>query len=379
MSNPEEEDERMTKMRSNKGPVGSRDLRLGLAGAGTVLALASAAIFGGAASGASVGVHSARASNQLTIMLFTNLFIPQFKQAWTTPFAKKTGARIIFDYPTDYAKLRLQVEAHNVTDDVVDSDPYEVDPNCGKYWERISGVRMRAVLKQFRPTSKCGVPDYVYGYSISYSKKTFPHRGPKTCKDFFNLKKFPGKRALWSYFFNGAVECAAIAAGANPRHPYPINLNAAYRKLNSIKKNVVIFNSSADVGDLMQNNEVAAVLASGRATAQFIHQGAPFKPSFKWGIRAAGYFSIPKGSPHTNLAKRFFNYILQKRVNRRLSDLIAYGPVTGGRLGPHIPAYYKPFDPIGGTLGRHSMSVNWRWWIRNFKQLVDRWNAYTTS
>lgn len=315
----------------------------------------------------------------LTVLLFTDIFEEQFRKAWLDPFTAETGAKFVVDAPTDYAKLKTQVEAKNVTYDVANADPYEVDPNCGKLWEHIEGVDLSDVLSQFKPTSDCGVPDYIFAYHISNSKKVFPNGGPRNCVDFFDTKKYPGKRGLWSYFFNGAIECAAIAAGAEPDSVYPLDLGAAYAKLEEIKDDVVIYDSPAEAGDLMQNDDVASILLSNRATAQIIDEGADWEPSFDWSIRAVGYFSIPKGAPNKKASEQFLNYILDRDVSRRLSNEIAYGSVTGGPLGPDLPAFYKPFDPVEGKLADNATDIDWNWWIDNFKEITDRWNKYTTS
>jgi len=45
-------------------------------------------------------------------------------------------------------------------------------------------------------------------------------------------------------------------------------------------------------------------------------------------VAQAGYFMIPSGAAHTTEAIRFLNYITRPEVQARLSEHIAYGPVT---------------------------------------------------
>jgi putative spermidine/putrescine transport system substrate-binding protein len=315
----------------------------------------------------------------LTFLFFGGPVEEGLRKAWTDPFTEATGAKFVYDSPTDYAKLKTQVESKNVTYDVVNADPYEVDANCGTLWEHIENVDLSDVLPQFKPTTDCGVPDYMFAYQISYAKKAFPDGGPRDCVDFFDTKKYPGKRGLWSYFFNGAIECAAIAAGADPAHVYPLDLDKAYAKLNEIKDDVVIFDSTAEAGDMMQNEDLDMILFSNRATAQVVHEGAPFESSFDWAIRAVGYFAIPKGAPNKEAAETFLNYILDKDVNRRISNVIAYGSATGGPLGPDLAAYYKPYDPVEGPLADHATDIDWSWWTENLDVITKRWTAYSTS
>ena len=46
------------------------------------------------------------------------------------------------------------------------------------------------------PVSDCVVPQIFWAYTAFYDKAAFPGKKPKNIKDFFNVKKFPGKRGI---------------------------------------------------------------------------------------------------------------------------------------------------------------------------------------
>ena len=62
--------------------------------------------------------------------------------------------------------------------------------------------------------SKCAVGNILYSWNYAY------HTGnvkgtPKTIKDFFNTKKFPGKRAIYKSALTN-LEIALAASGVKP-------------------------------------------------------------------------------------------------------------------------------------------------------------------
>jgi putative spermidine/putrescine transport system substrate-binding protein len=62
--------------------------------------------------------------------------------------------------------------------------------------------------------SKCAVGNILYSWNYAYNKNNVKGT-PKTIKDFFNTKKFPGKRAI----YKGALTNLEIALAADGIKP----------------------------------------------------------------------------------------------------------------------------------------------------------------
>ena len=61
--------------------------------------------------------------------------------------------------------------------------------------------------------SKCAVGNILYSWNYAYDTRAFPGKKvPKTIKDFFNTKKFPGKRAIYKSALTN-LEIALAADG----------------------------------------------------------------------------------------------------------------------------------------------------------------------
>ena len=75
-------------------------------------------------------------------------------------------------------------------------------------------------------------------YTAFYSKSAFPGKKPKTIKDFFDVKKFPGKRANQTWA-NATIKMALVADGVKHIDVYkvmstPEGIDRSFSKLDTI-------------------------------------------------------------------------------------------------------------------------------------------------
>ena len=67
---------------------------------------------------------------------------------------------------------------------------------------------------------------------------------------------------------------------------------------------------------------------NGRIQNPIDHENAPFKIVWDNEIIEYDMISIPKGSPHLDLAYQYLAYVAQPENNARLGQFIPYGPVV---------------------------------------------------
>ncbi|MFD8281777.1 hypothetical protein ACFV47_21635 [Streptomyces solisilvae] len=68
----------------------------------------------------------------LTFASYGGIFQDGQEAAAVKPFAAESGAKVLSDGPTDYTKIKAQVDAKNVTCDVTDTDTLWAKRECGK-------------------------------------------------------------------------------------------------------------------------------------------------------------------------------------------------------------------------------------------------------
>ena len=76
--------------------------------------------------------------------------------------------------------------------------------------------------------------DITYGVVLGYNTDATAGQVPEGWADFFDTAKFPGKRGFWDYSAGGIFEFALLADGVAPADLYPLDLERATAKLDTI-------------------------------------------------------------------------------------------------------------------------------------------------
>ena len=80
-----------------------------------------------------------------------------------------------------------------------------------------------------------GIGCIAWSYNLAYNTKTFPAgRRPTTWADLFDTRKFPGKRTMLDQP-TANLEAALMADGVAPSDLYPLDVERALRKIDTIK------------------------------------------------------------------------------------------------------------------------------------------------
>lgn len=315
----------------------------------------------------------------ITYLGFGGITDETMAKAWFKPFEEETGAKIVEESPTNYAKVQAQVESGAVSYDLVDGDAFVMDPKCGEEWEEINVPNLKHVAKLYQPQSKCTGPDYVYSYIIAYSPTDFPNGGPDNCEDFFNTQKFPGKRQIWGYYYGGPPECAAVAAGADPHNPYPLDTEKVISEVQGAKSDLSVYETPSQAADAQQNNDAAMGIYTTRMMVEAQNLGSDWKIAKGWSSTASGTFGIPKGAPNAEAAEELLNYIYAPENNKRFYEEL---PADGSPEG-FIPPQAKGLDPwlVSGSkqiLDAGSV-VDWTWWAENDATFSEQWQSAITG
>jgi putative spermidine/putrescine transport system substrate-binding protein len=169
--------------------------------------------------------------------------------------------------------VKAQVEAGNVTTDVADVEYADAIRLCDEgLLETIDPASLPAApdgtpaVDDFLPgaLTDCAVATIVFSTVFAYDTTKFPE-GPTTIADFFDLEKFPGKRAMRK----GAkanLEMALMADGVPAADVYatlatPEGVDRAFKMLDKIKKDTVWWEAGAQPPQLLADGEVAMTTA----------------------------------------------------------------------------------------------------------------------
>src|SRR5690348_3853114 len=201
----------------------------------TTLAVACAATMCAAA---------AASAAELTVVNFGGANADAQKVAYYQPFEQKTGNKVTaVEYNGETAKIKAMVEAKHVNWDVVEVESGDLGRGCDEgLYEKLdwSKIAKKSELIPESP-SACGVGFFVWSTAIAYNADKLK-TAPTGWADFWDVKKFPGKRALRKGA-RGNLEFALMADGVAPKDVYKVlatkaGQDRAFKKLDELKPNI---------------------------------------------------------------------------------------------------------------------------------------------
>jgi len=304
------------------------------------------------------------------------------RKAFFNGFEKKYGIRVIETSPADFGKLRAMVESGNVTWDVVENDSQTVLAACAEgIIEKIDWNKLGLKREQFisADASDCVVPSILYGTVFAYDTTKFKE-APQTIKDFFDIEKFPGKRGLQkSPFVN--LEWALMADGVDTKDVYnvlgtPEGVDRAFKKLDSIKSNVVWWEAGAQPPQLLADGQVSMTSAwNGRIYKAINEDKKPF--AIMWDHEALDWqgWTVVKGSKKVDLAYKYMAFAGRPDRQADQTNYISYGPGNKDAIANTNPKVKKdlPTNPDNMKTG---FIVDAKFWADNGDSLRERFNVW---
>jgi putative spermidine/putrescine transport system substrate-binding protein len=297
------------------------------------------------------------------------------KKEILTPWQAMTGDKIAQVSGTDNAKLRAMVEAKRVVWDVYNGDNTWGTDLDGKWLTPLdySVIPKDQILPGFASTYR--VANMIYSIQLAYNTDKVK-TAPSGWVDFFDLKKFPGKRGVMDYSAGGIFEIALLADGVAPDHLYPLDLDRAIRKLDTIKSSLVFWESGAQSEDLVGSGEVAMVMTyNARAYDVKMVQKKPVDYVFPGQILAAAYLTVPKGSEHVDEAMKLISYAVSKDVNGKLSAAL---PLAPSNKDATPDAAMKEVLPTSHLNEPHA-TFDDQWIAQNSAELEKRYQAWKSA
>ena len=170
-------------------------LRLGVAG------VAIAVLHAAGAPGASAQMP---VQKELTVVSWGGSYTRSQMLAYVKPFRSRIGEWVKMErYNGGLDEIREQVETENVEWDVVDFELSDLIRGCREgLLEKINHGALAAgrdgtpVAEDFMPgaLTECGVGQMVWATVVAYDGSQIEGDRPSTLADFFDRRKFPGKR-----------------------------------------------------------------------------------------------------------------------------------------------------------------------------------------
>ncbi|MET8571439.1 ABC transporter substrate-binding protein [Streptomyces sp. NPDC004783] len=314
----------------------------------------------------------------LTFASYGGIYQEGQEAAAVEPFMAEAGAEVLSDGPTDYTKIKAQVDAKNVTWDVVDTDTLWAERQCGKLLMPLDTEIVDTSRLPEGMAGKCSVPAMSYGVVLMYDEKKFGDNPPKGWADFLDTAKYPGKRAIpgiASDLSPGALEAALLADGVPPDQLFPLDVDRALKKLTSVRSSLVFWDTGARSQQLLESGEVSmAMVWSGRAYSA-VKNGAHFAPQWNQFMPVSDSLAVPVGARNPKASMALINYYLGAAQQTRLTELTSYSPVNSD-AAPKLDELGSQYLTTTSERQAQALRIDNAWWAENQEQLIQKWSDW---
>ena len=329
------------------------------------------------------------------------------KLGYGDPTAAKLGIPIDWvDYSGGLSEIKAQQEAGAITWDIMDVFAMDTITGCDE------GIFVEFDFdKDFPPApdgtpaskdfftampSKCAVGNILYSWNYAYNTENVKGT-PKTIKDFFNTKKFPGKRAIYKSALTN-LEIALAADGIKPgkggaKIYKALNTDkGVQRAMDKIKKlctdpqgGCVFWSAGAQPPELLMSGEVVMATGwNGRFFNAAVGEGAPIVQVWDAQGLDYEYFALVKGSPNQADAMKALREMTSTEGLAGSAKYIAYAPWRKSSIAVMEAGepWYKdgktnmvPHMPTAPANLKKYFLVDADFWADNGTEIGEKWET----
>lgn len=334
--------------------------------------------------------RSATAADSLesTVVIRTTggVFEAALKRNFFDPFAKATGVRVIpvaASYGDMMAKSAAMQAAGHVEWDIISPQFTEL-ATIAQYFDDLGDCGGMPNVAKDGVAGSCGRYGVLYltgAQVLAWNPNAYKGKTPKSWVDFWDLKTFPGRRALPNTGSPWATLMLALLADGVPADKlFPLDLDRSFRKLDQIKPEVAIWWRTGNQSLTMWGSDEIAMSMMWSGTAYAGKQsGIPMEWTYNQSIADFGAWCILKGAPHPNAARAFINYYMSE-PGQHAAFSREMGYTTSNLASHDLLSQAERKELISSPeMLAGIIKVDATWLNANRADMLGRWNAWVSS
>ena len=330
-----------------------------------------------------MGAASAMAAGpDLTVVSFGGANKAAQVKAFYAPWEAAGNGKIVAgEYNGEMAKVKAMVDTKSVSWDLVEVESPELSRGCDEdMFEQLDpalfGKTEDYVKGAIQP---CGVGFFVWSTVLAYNADKLK-TAPTSWADFWDTKKFPGKRGLRKgpkY----ALEFALMADGVPADQVYDVlsgegGVDRAFKKLDELKADIIWWDAGAQPLQLLSSGQVVMTSAyNGRISGINRSEGKKFGFVFPGSVYAIDSWVILKDSPNKDAGMDFIAYASKAENQAKLPEYIAYGLPNLGAT-KLVPEQFQKELPTTEENLNGAVALDVDFWTDNSEELTQRFNAW---
>ncbi|MGE0769653.1 MAG: ABC transporter substrate-binding protein [Hyphomicrobiaceae bacterium] len=296
------------------------------------------------------------------------------RQTFYTAFEKRTGVKIVNTSPVDLGKLKAMVTSGNIEWCVTEiAGPDAVTAERMGLLEPLdlSVIDLSKFPAHLR-NRKFVFPKSVYSTVMGYRTDVFKNGGPKTWADFFDVEKFPGPRTMQNSPIE-QLEFALLADGVPMDKLYPLDVDRAFKKLDTIKKHVAVWwTTGAQSAQILIDKEAVIGTAWNGRYYNLIKENAPIAIEWNQGAIKESAFGIPKGAKDAYWGQRVLAAMADPKLQGEYASIIGY-PGANLDATQYTDPKIVPYLPTSPDNLQKQFWVDLNWWADNNAKVQERW------
>jgi putative spermidine/putrescine transport system substrate-binding protein len=318
------------------------------------------------------------APKEVVLANFGGDAVKAMTEAFVAPYEKATGGKMVIDGsgPSN-GKIKTMVSAKHVTWDVVDSGVTGIgELGPAGLLEEIdySIVDKTKVTPGF--AYKYGVCNYMF--STVQAWDTSKINTPPTLADFFDTKKYPGKR-LMRKDSQAMIELALMADGVPADKLYPLDVPRGMKKISAIKKDLLFWTSGAESQSLLREGEVVmGWLWHTRAVLLQRDTNKRVTFSFDHALLQPGLWVVPKGNPAGKQVMTAIASMQAPEGQVKLLAAMGNGPANPAAAAL-VPAELNAINPGAPENVKVQAKIDADWYEKNYAKVRQQFLDMITS
>lgn len=347
-------------------------------------------------------VVSAAIAKELVVVSWGGAYTLSQQKAYHQPYmANNPDISIVNDDSSNgaIAKLRAMKEAGVVTWDLVDMVASDAILACdeGLAEEIEHDIVLAKAPDGTLPSidfgaflvSPCFIPEVIYSTTIGYRTDNVGSTPPTSINDFFDLKKYPGKRSLEKKAQNN-LEWALLADGVGKAEVYELlgtneGVKRAFAKLDTIKDQVIWWEKGAQTPQLLADGEIVmGSTYNGRLFGLIHAEKQPVAMMWDWQVFDIDGWIVPKGGKNRAEVMKFVKFATDTQRLADQAKYISYGPTRTSSakfIGKHasLGIDMAKHMPTADVNAKRTLLYNYEFWADNVDDLNAKFHAWLAN
>jgi putative spermidine/putrescine transport system substrate-binding protein len=305
----------------------------------------------------------------------------QLTRIFTGPFTQETGIKVNVGSGASLALAKLQAAAGGPAQwDIIVLTGSEFqaaikDKLIAPYDYSI--IDTSHILPEYK--EEYGIKFALFLYVMCWDQKKIPDdTAPKTWAEFWDTKRYPGKRSMSANVADGgALEAALLADGVPLDKLFPLDVERALKSLDKLgRDNIIWYNANQE--PIQQLTSGAVTLAEAFHGRVLLADRAGAKIGFTpdYACISGNYYGVSSASANKREAFQLLNFMF----NNLAAD-VEYMKSTGYAIPstaalPMLPKETVAILPTNPTLKDKVFIKSDAWWAANLEKTVQRFKEW---